>query len=108
MKRAIIPEQPLPTSLTALQKHLHSQHVPSTKLARDCKIGWNSSDLNSYTGPTAAVEKGDYVAVYVQELAGTSTLISQPLAKTTIREFVDVFGSTTPNAAALSACLLPS
>lgn len=49
--------------------------------------------------PLSSLQTGDYVAVLVQRLAGTSTLISQPLAKTTIAEWGQMVGSTTPGQA---------
>lgn len=84
MKRVIIPEQPVPASLADLQRHALSS---------------SSSSSSSYAGPVSSLAAGDYVAVLVQQLGGTSTLLSKPLARTSIQEFVAVFGSTTPGLA---------
>lgn len=88
MKRAIIPEQPVPASLSDLQ-----QHLQAAISLHDATSG-NSSTV--YSGPLSSLQTGDYVAVYVQQLGGTSTLLSQPLARTSIQEFAQVFGGTTP------------
>jgi len=86
MKRAIVPELPVPASLRALQQYAEG-------------LGHHKSSSSStpvYTGPVSSLGTGDYVAVFVQQLSGTSTLLSQLLAKTSIAEFARVFGSTTP------------
>lgn len=87
MKRAIVPELPVPASLRALQQYAEGlgHHKSSS-----------SSSTPVYTGPVSSLGTGDYVAVFVQQLSGTSTLLSQPLARTSIEEFARVFGSTTP------------
>jgi hypothetical protein len=92
MKRAIIPEQPVPASLADLQQH--QQAATSLQGATSSSSSSNSSTV--YSGPVSSLQTGDYVAVYVQQLGGTSTLLSQPLARTSIQEFAQVFGSTTP------------
>lgn len=94
MKRAIIPEHPVPTSLAVLQQHVGSSLSCST-----------SSSLPVYAGPVSSLQTGDYVAVLVRQLGGTSTLLSQPLAKTSVKEFAQVFGSTTPGAQQLPSWL---
>lgn len=90
MKRAIIPEQPVPASLAALQQHMGGLSGSSSSTG--------SSSLPLYDGPVSSLQTGDYVAVLVRQLGGTSTLLSQPLAKTSVREFAQVFGTTTPGA----------
>jgi hypothetical protein len=87
MKRAIIPEQPVPASLAALQQHVQ---------AAGLQVSSSTSTFPLYTGPVSSLQTGDYVAVLVRQLSGTSTLLSQPLAKTSVQEFAQVFGSTTP------------
>jgi hypothetical protein len=89
MKRAIIPEQPVPASLADLQEH----HQAAASLQGATS---SSSSSTIYSGPIGSLQTGDYVAVYVQQLGGTSTLLGQPLARTGIQEFAQVFGSTTP------------
>jgi hypothetical protein len=103
MKRAIIPEQPVPASLADLQQHLQGAAAWLQGAAAGPS---NGSSSPVYSGPVSSLQAGDYVAVYVQQLGGTSTLLSQPLAKSSIREFARVFGSTTPGAQAVPAWLL--
>ena len=82
MKRVIIPEQPVPSSLRALQQHcagLQPNHQQQQQL---------------YTGPVSGLGTGDYVAVLVQQVVGSSTLLSVPLARTSIQEFAAVLGGT--------------
>lgn len=100
MKRAIIPEQPVPASLAALQQHLQAT---SPQQASAAAGSYGSSPV--YSGPVSSLQTGDYVAVYVQQLSGTSTLLSQPLARTSIQEFARVFGSTTPSEQQMPAWL---
>jgi hypothetical protein len=81
MKRVIIPEQPVPSSLRALQQH--------------CSTGlWPDRQQQLYAGPVSSLSTGDYVAVLVREVVGSSTLLSVPLAKTSIQEFAQVLGGT--------------
>jgi hypothetical protein len=91
MKRAIIPEQPLPPSLDHLRQRLalQSQHGA----AAASLVAGSAGDA----GPVAHVGSGDYVAVLVTHLAGTGTLLSTPLARTSTAEFVRVFGTSTPS-----------
>lgn len=105
MKRAIIPEQPVPASLADLQQHLQGAAAWLQGAAAGPSNG-SSSGSRVYSGPVSSLQAGDYVAVYVQQLGGTSTLLSQPLAKTSICEFARVFGSTTPGVQAVPAWLL--
>lgn len=90
MKRAIIPEQPVPASLAALQQHVQAAGL------QELPVSSSTSTFPLYTGPVSSLQTGDYVAVLVRQLSGTSTLLSQPLAKTSVQEFAQVFGSTTP------------
>lgn len=97
MKRAIIPEQLLPSSLAHLQQQL--VQIPGLNGAVQPPLvgsGGGSISVWAYSGRVSSVGTGDYVAVLVERLAGSSTLMSKPLAKTTIQEFVQVFGSSTP------------
>jgi hypothetical protein len=82
MKRVIMLEQLLPASLVQLQQQQ--------------QLGSSQAAAGPPTGPLVPVGTGDYVAVRVRELAGRATLISEPLCRTSIAEFVRVFGSTTP------------
>jgi hypothetical protein len=88
MKRVIIPEQQVPASLAALMQH--SQQQPPQALSSSSRAN------HEYSGPVSSLRTGDYVAVLVKQLGGTSTLLSQPLAKTSIQEFAQVFGTSTP------------
>lgn len=92
MKRAIIAEHPVPASLADLQ-----QHLQGTSTQQPLAVSGSYCSSPVYSGPVSSLQTGDYVAVYVQQLSGTSTLLSQPLAKTSIQEFARVFGSTTPS-----------
>jgi hypothetical protein len=77
MKRVIFPDGPLPCSLQAA-----------------------AAGGSGVQAPAVSLQPGDYVAVYVDALSGNSTLVGRPLARTTTAEFVGVFGSTVPGAAA--------
>jgi hypothetical protein len=100
MKRVIIPDQQVPASLAALQQH--AQLLPPQASGPSSSNGSSSSSCggsradHGYSGPVSSVQTGDYVAVLVRQLGGTSTLLSQPLAKTSIQEFAQVFGTSTP------------
>jgi hypothetical protein len=85
MKRVIIPEQPVPSSLRALQQHC------STRLWPD---PYQQQQQGVYVGPVSSLSTGEYVAVLVREVVGSSTLLSVPLAKTSIQEFAQVLGGT--------------
>ena len=52
-------------------------------------LGANSKAL------PVALQAGDYVAVRIQD-AGNANLFGRPLAKTSVAEFVQLHGSTTP------------
>ncbi len=45
-------------------------------------------------GPTVEVGTGDYVAVLVQAVVGTATLLTVPLARTSVTEFAALLGGT--------------
>jgi hypothetical protein len=94
MKRVIIPEQPVPSSLCALQQQFAG-------LPYDAQ-----QQQQLYMGPVSSLGTGDYVAVLVQQVVGSSTLISVPLARTSIQEFASVLGSTIISADKAPAWLL--
>lgn len=77
MKRVVFDDAPVPGSLSGL--------------------GLESQGLSQHV----SVIPGDYVAVQVLQIVSNSTLLAQPLARTSIREFVQLFGSTTPGQVAL-------
>lgn len=105
MKRAIIPEQQVPSSLAALLQHSQQQLPPQ---ALTISIGsCGSRAEHGYSGPVSSLQTGDYVAVLVRQLGGTSTLLSQPLARTSIREFAQVLGTSTPGLQQIPAWMKP-
>uniref|UniRef100_A0A383WC25 Uncharacterized protein n=1 Tax=Tetradesmus obliquus TaxID=3088 RepID=A0A383WC25_TETOB len=83
MKRVIIPEQPVPSSLRALQQH-----------CAGLRLDPQQQQQQLYAGPLSSLGTGDYVAVLVQQVVGSSTLLSVPLARTSIQEFAAVLGGT--------------
>jgi hypothetical protein len=85
MKRVIIPEQPVPSSLRALQQQCGTGLWPDYQ---------QQQQQGLYAGPVSSLRSGDYVAVLVREVVGSSTLLSVPLAKTSIQEFAQVLGGT--------------
>jgi len=100
MKRAIIPEQALPKSLASLkQQHMQQQQQQQQQRRRGMnQLQQQWQQHSSHSSMLSKVGPGDYVAVLVQQVAGTGTLLSVPLAKTSVQEFAAVFdGSTTPD-----------
>lgn len=89
MKRVIIPECSLPVSISSLKQHLNMPLQSS---------GTNLEQLMTAgcLGPVASTVVGDLVAVRVQQVVGHSTLLCDPIAKTSVGEFAGVFGSCTP------------
>lgn len=91
MKRVIIPEQQLPVSLTSLYQYLRMDGAASGAQLQP----WHGIEAGPL-GPTTAVGIGDFVAVHVQRIEGRSRLICAPIAKTSISEFAQLFGSCSP------------
>ena len=101
MKRVIIANRPAAPSLASLAGSHTAQKLRQ-------QMPWNSSldgrrgprmhpNIASSSGRVISLVAGDYAAVHVQS-AGASTLYVEPIARTTLREFVSVYGSTLPAA----------
>jgi hypothetical protein len=108
----VFPGGPIPLGLHELRRH-----VEAAGLARGwsggsgCGSEWHGGRGSGggsggaealgapgwvYGGPTGEPRPGDYVACLVREVAGNATLMAEPLAKTSLREFVALLGATAP------------
>ena len=99
MKRVIMANRPVAQSLASLAG-LHTvqntgQQAPWSSSLDSCRGPQMHPNLASSFGREILLAAGDYAAVHVQS-AGASTLYVEPIARTTLREFVSLYGSTLP------------
>lgn len=88
MKRVIVANRPASPCLASLGQQL--------RWALDGTMDpIMHHSLTSSGGDNIHLAAGDYAAVYVRS-AGASTLYAEPLARTSLQEFVKIFGSTLP------------